>query len=72
MSAYAVQEFLSVLLVIAVATGTLLVFALSFVLLREGIRQAVRWVMECAVVHLASLSATDRWLRRTDGRSALR
>jgi hypothetical protein len=72
MNHYVVQEFLSVLLVIAVATGTFLGFALSFVLLQEGMRQAVRWVMDFAVMHFASLSATDRWLRRTAGRSALR
>ena len=72
MSPHVVQELLTVLLVIAVASGTLLVFALSFVSLQEGIRQAGRWVMVCGVVHLASMGATDRWLRRIEGRSVVR
>jgi len=54
MSSYVVQEILSVLLVIAVATGTFLVFALSFILLQEGTRRTVRWALGLSVAQRAT------------------
>jgi len=71
MNHYVVQEFLSVLLVIAVATGTFLGFALSFVLLQEGIRRAVH-AARTHVIPIRGLSAKDQWLQRNHSRSALR
>ena len=54
MSSYVVQEILSLLLVIAAATGTFLVFALSFILLQEGMRRAARWLVGLFVGHRAT------------------
>jgi hypothetical protein len=55
MNFYTVQEFLAVLLLLAVLTGTILVFAVAFILFQEGIRRAVLWA-KTGVIRLAGLS----------------
>jgi hypothetical protein len=55
MNFYTVQEFLAVLLLLAISTATILVFAVAFILFQEGIRRAVLWV-KTGVIRLASLS----------------
>jgi hypothetical protein len=40
---YVVEETLVVLFLVAVSTGTILVIAVAFLLLQEGIRRAVQW-----------------------------
>jgi hypothetical protein len=52
---YIVQETLAVLLLLAVATLTFLVFAIAFMLIQEGVRQAVLWA-KTGDGRLASLS----------------
>lgn len=49
---YVVQEALVVLFLVAVSTGTILVLAVAFVLVREGIRRTVLW-MKIGLVRLA-------------------
>jgi hypothetical protein len=41
MNLYTVEEFLVVLLLLAVSTATILIFAVAFILFQEGIRRAV-------------------------------
>lgn len=49
---YVVQEALVVLFLVAASTGTILVLAVAFVLVREGIRRTVLW-MKIGLVRLA-------------------
>ncbi len=63
---YTVQEFLGVLLVLAIAMGSILILGILFILCQEGIRRAVRWV-KAGVMPLEGLGR-----QRTDGRTALR
>jgi hypothetical protein len=55
MNFYTVQEFLVVLLVLAVSTATILVFAVAFILFQEGIRRAVL-LAKTGFIRLAGLS----------------
>lgn len=55
MNLYNFQEFLAVLLLLAVLTATILVFAVAFVLFQEGIRRAVLWA-KTSVVRVVGLS----------------
>ena len=55
MNFYTVQEFLAVLLMLAVLTAITLVFAVGIVLFQEGIRRAVLWV-KTSVVRVVGLS----------------
>lgn len=55
MNFYLVQEILGVLLVLAILMGTLLVFAIAFILFQEGMRRAVRWARTGVVVSKAPL-----------------
>jgi hypothetical protein len=71
MNLYTMQEFLGVLIVLAVATGTILLFGIAFILFQEGIRRAVHGA-KARLMHLKSSSAKDDWLQRAHGRSALR
>lgn len=41
---YLVQEAVVVLLLVAVSTGTIFAFAVSFLLFREGIRRTIPWM----------------------------
>ena len=43
MNLYIAQEYLGVLLVLAVSIAILLVFAVAFVVVQEGIRRAMLW-----------------------------
>jgi hypothetical protein len=43
MNLYIVQEYLGVLLMLAVSTAIILVFAVAFVIFQEGIRRAMLW-----------------------------
>lgn len=63
---YMMQEFLGVLIVLAAATGTILVFGIAFILLQEGIRRAVHGA-KARVVHLKASSAKDEWLQKAHG-----
>jgi hypothetical protein len=70
MNFYTMQEFLGVLIVLAVLTGTMLVFGIAVILLQEGVRRVVHGTK----THLASLrglSAKDQWLQ-AHRRSVLR
>jgi hypothetical protein len=49
------RESLTVLLVIAVPTATILVLAIAFLLLKEGIRHAIRWA-KTRYIRIAALS----------------
>jgi uncharacterized membrane protein len=40
---YIVREFLAVLFLVAVSTGTILVLAVAFLLFQEGIQRTVQW-----------------------------
>ena len=71
MNLYTVQEFLGVLLVLAVTMGTILLFGVAFILLQEGIRRAVHGA-KAGVIHLKGSSAKDDWLQRAHGRSVFR
>lgn len=71
MDLYTVQEFLGVLVILAAATGTMLVFGITFILFQEGMRRAVQEA-KARVINLKGLSAKDDWLQRVHGRSALR
>lgn len=55
MNFYNLQEFLAVLLLLAVLTATILVFAVAFVLFQEGIRRAILWA-KTSVVRVVGLS----------------
>jgi hypothetical protein len=55
MNFYTVQEFLAVLLLLAVLMGTILVFAVVFILLQEGIRRAIFWA-KTGAIRLAGFS----------------
>lgn len=55
MNFYTVQEFLAVLLLLAVLTAIILVFAVGIVLFQEGIRRAVLWA-KTSVVRVVGLS----------------
>jgi len=50
MNLYLVQEVLGVLLVLAILMGTLLIFAIAFILFQEGMRRAARWARAGVVV----------------------
>jgi len=63
---YTLQEFLGVLLVLAISMGTILLLGILFILCQEGIRRAVRWV-KTGVLPVEGLGT-----HRTDGRPALR
>jgi len=63
---YTAQEFLGVLLVVAISMGTVLILGVLFILCQEGIRRAVRWAKTGAMPP-EGLSP-----QRTDGRPALR
>lgn len=71
MNLFMVQEFLVVLLVLAVSMATILAFAIAFILVQEGIRRAVRWA-KTGVMPLEGLHAKEQWLQRSDARSPLR
>jgi hypothetical protein len=71
MNLYMMQEFLGVLVVLAAATGTILVFGIAFILFQEGIRRAVH-VAKARLIHFKGSSAKDEWLHRAPSRSALR
>lgn len=71
MNLYMMQEFLGVLVVVAAAMGTILVFVVAFILFQEGIRRAVHGT-KARVIHFKGSSAKDEWLPRAHGRSALR
>jgi energy-converting hydrogenase Eha subunit E len=43
MNFYTFQEFLAVMLLLAVLMGTILVFAVVLILFQEGIRRAIFW-----------------------------
>jgi len=60
---YTVEEFLGVLLVLAISMGTVLILGVLFVLCRQGIR-AVRWAKTGAM-------PPEGFSQRTDGRPAL-
>jgi hypothetical protein len=62
---YMVQEFIAVLLLLAVSTATILGFACALVLFQEGIRRAVRWA-KTSLVRRPDLSPKDQWVRRTE------
>lgn len=68
---YAMQEFLGVLLLLAVFIGAMLVFGIVFILFQEGVRRAVRGA-KTGVMPLKGLSAKDQWLQRAHDRSVLR
>jgi hypothetical protein len=55
MTFYTVQEFLAVLLLLAVLTAIILVFAVGIVLFQEGIRRAALWA-KTSVVRVVGLS----------------
>ena len=71
MNLYTMQEFLGVLIVLAVVTGTILFLGIAFILFQEGIRRAVHGA-KARVIHFKALSAKDDWLQRVHGRSVLR
>jgi hypothetical protein len=71
MNLYALQEFLGVLLVLAVFMGTILVLGVALILFHEVIRRALHGA-KTAVTPLKGLSAKDQWLQGTHGRSVLR
>lgn len=68
MNLYIVQEFLGVLVVLAAATGTILVFGIAFILFQEGIRRALHSA-KAHVKHSKGSSAKHEWLQRAYGRS---
>lgn len=70
MNLYMLQEFLGVLIVLAGLIGTIVIFAIAFVLFQEGRRRAV--LLSEHRRHASKLSAKDQWLQRAHGRSALR
>lgn len=70
MNVYIVQEFLAVLVLLAVSAAAILVFAFAFILFQEGIRRAAIWA-KTDVIRLAGLSPRNQRIRRTDGQSAL-
>jgi hypothetical protein len=55
MNFYNVQEFLAVLLLLAVLTAIVLIFAVGIVLFQEGIRRAALWA-KTSVVRVVGLS----------------
>ena len=71
MNLYAVQEFLGVLLVLAVFMGTILVLGVALILFHEVIRRALHGA-KTAVTPLKGLSAKDQWIQGTHGRSVVR
>jgi hypothetical protein len=71
MNLYMMQEFLGVLVVLATAIGTILVFGIAFILFQEGIRRAAHGA-KARIKHFRGSSAKDEWLQRAHGRSALR
>ena len=71
MNLYTMQEVLGVLVVLAAATGTILVFGVAFILLQEGIRRAAHGA-KAGVIHFRGLSAKDEWHQRAHARSPLR
>jgi hypothetical protein len=71
MTFYIMQEFLGVLIVLAAATGTILVFVIAFILFQEGIRRALPSA-KARIFHPKGSSAKHDWLQRAHGRSALR
>jgi hypothetical protein len=71
MNLFIVQEFLGVLLVLALSMGAILILGVVFILFQEGIRRIVR-LAKNGVVPLEDLSPKDGWLERTHARSSLR
>jgi uncharacterized membrane protein len=71
MNLYTMQEFLGVLVVLAAATGTMLVLGIAFILFQEGTRRALHSA-RARIIHFRGLSAKDEWLQRTHGRSTVR
>jgi hypothetical protein len=71
MTLFMVQEFLGVLLVVAVSMAIILAFGVAFILLQEGVRRVVRWA-KTGGMPLEGLSSKQQWLQRTDARSPLR
>lgn len=67
MALFMVQEFLVVLLVLAVLAGTILVLGIGLILFQEGIRRAVHG-RATDLVSLKGVSARDQWLQ-AHGRS---
>lgn len=55
MNFYNVQEFLAVLLLLAVLTAIILVFSVGIVLFQEGIRRAALWA-KTSFVRVVGLS----------------
>ena len=72
MNLYMVQEYLGVLLVLAVSTATILVFAVAFVLFREGIRRAVSGAKTGVMDQpgLKTVGRKNRWPIRLAGHSS--
>jgi cell division protein FtsW (lipid II flippase) len=64
MNLFMVQEFLAVLLLLALSTATILVFAVAFMLFHDGIRWALLWAK--TVIRLAALSPIGPRVRRTN------
>jgi hypothetical protein len=70
MNLYSILEYLELLLLLAVTTATILVLAVAFVLLHEGIRRVVLWA-KTGDMRRPGLRAIDDWIRRPGGQSAL-
>jgi hypothetical protein len=68
MNLFMVQEFLGVLLVLALSMAAILVVGVAFILLQEGIRRIVRWA-KTGVVPLQDLTSKDAWIDRSHARS---
>ncbi|MGA7225381.1 MAG: hypothetical protein WBX16_21160, partial [Candidatus Acidiferrales bacterium] len=71
MNLYVMQEFLGVLVVLAAATGTMLVIGIAFILFQEGIRRAAHGA-KARIIRFKGSSAKDEWLQRAHSRSVLR
>jgi hypothetical protein len=63
MNLYIMQEFLGVLVVLAAATGTMLVFGIAFILFQEGIRRAAHGA-KARVAHFKGSNARNEWLQQ--------
>lgn len=71
MNVYPLQEFLGVMLVLAVLVGTFVFLAVLFILFQEGIRRAIPRT-KTGVEYLESLRPKDQRPQRSAVRPALR
>jgi len=57
---YMVQEILVVVLLLAIATVTILAFAVAFILFHEGLRRAALWAKAGVIRHVSLSPATKQ------------